>query len=353
MTWKTHPKRRSLPFEKWPKPDQDAWQIAVAEGDILDGVGPGSSWAEATRRTNIQHYGRWLGYIKYTDGPFHIDTPADRVSPDSVKAYSSHLKTLVAPITRLSMLVGLKEVIRAMTPDTNWRWLQDYCNAIQRQAKPSKDKRRLVRSSGEIYQAALAELAHVLTEPETLENRLIFRNTLMLALCAARPLRVRNLGGIVIGKNLLRSGDRWLLVFREDETKTGEPLEYFVPQSLVPLLEHYLISVRPSFPCSGENDDLWLSKDGPCKDKRFPYPWIRKTTERLIGTAMNPHLLRDCVATDLAENSPDSIGAAAIMLGHRHLGTTEKYYVHAKNLHASRKINRILEDIKSSIGAHQ
>lgn len=349
MSWKAEPRRHCIPFSAWPSKDKRCWELAIAKGDILDGRGPASHWAEETKRTNVRHYGRWLGYLKYVGIPYASIEPDERVTPETVKAYSSLLAGLVAPMTRSSMLVGMKEVVRAMYPEGQWRWLQDYCNAIQRQARPTKNKHLLIRSSREIYQAALGELNRLVEEADTVNTRVKFRDTLMLALCVSRPLRVRNLGGITIGKNLLRSGEQWLLVFVEDETKNQEPLEFFVPESLAPYLERYLETVRPQFPGAANNLDLWLSKDDPCKDRRYPYWWIRKTTKRLIGTTMNPHPLRDCVATDLAENSPDSIGAAAIMLGHRHLSTTEKYYVHAKNLQASRKINSILDDLKTSL----
>ena len=63
---------------------------------------------------------------------------------------------------------------------------------------------------------------------------------------------------------------------------------------------------------------------------------------------MNPHLLRDCAATSLSTVSPDVARAAAALLGHRNFSTTEKYYIRANRLEASRKLNAILASVKTS-----
>ena len=121
---------------------------------------------------------------------------------ENLAAYVAHLRKIVAPKTQLSMLVGLKVTIKAMAPDRSWRWLQDLCNRIQRTAKPSKEKRLLVRSSEEIYSTALQELDRATNETPDLEAAIAFRDALMLALLAARPLRVKNMTAIEIGRHL-------------------------------------------------------------------------------------------------------------------------------------------------------
>lgn len=85
------------------------------------------------------------------------------------------------------MLVGLKEVTRAMAPDQNWRWLQDLCNRLGRTAKPSKDKAKRIRSSIEIYEAAFKGLSDLADGPLDLKHCLVYRDHLMLAFLTARP----------------------------------------------------------------------------------------------------------------------------------------------------------------------
>jgi integrase/recombinase XerD len=199
--------RRYLPFDAWPSGDQAAWRAAIAKGDILDGQGPAAHWAGATRRTNLQHYSRWLGFLMAEDRLGEGLRPEERVTPDAVRAYVLCLQAEIAPRTVVSALVGLKVVIKAMTPQANWRWLADVCNALNRRSSPSKDKRARMRPTGEIHAAALAELGRLSkTALRRRIDRVAFRDTLMLAILAARPVRLRNLAGIRIGTHSATRG---------------------------------------------------------------------------------------------------------------------------------------------------
>jgi hypothetical protein len=142
--------RRYLAFEAWPGADRAAWAAAIAEGDILDGQGPAAHWAAATRRTNIQHYARWLGFLLAEGRLFDNLRPEQRVARDAVRAYIARLEAEIAPRTVVSALVGLKVMIKAMVPHTNWRWLADVCNALNRSALPRRNKKARMRPTGEI-----------------------------------------------------------------------------------------------------------------------------------------------------------------------------------------------------------
>ncbi len=78
-----------------------------------------------------------------------------------------------------------------------------------------------------------------------IEAALAFRDGLMVALLATRPLRQRNLLAIEIGRHLLQVGEGWLLAFEDKETKTRRPLEFTVPQALHAPLDRYLRHWRP------------------------------------------------------------------------------------------------------------
>jgi site-specific recombinase XerD len=110
-------------------------------------------------------------------------------------------------------------------------------------------------------------------------------------------------------------------------------------------LERYLAEVRPLFPGAALTRRLWLNQDGPVTSPRFVYQRMTRLTRRLFGKPINPHLLRDCAASSLAMVSADVARTAAALLGHRHFSTTERYYIQANELEASRKLNAILESI--------
>src|SRR5690606_25052422 len=154
----------------------------------------------------------------------------------------------IAPRTVVSSLVGLKVMMKAMAPDVNWRWLADVCNALNRTSRPQKAKAARMRPTGEIYAAAIAELDRLLATPlKRRIERVAYRDTLMLAMLAARPLRLKNFTNIRLGKHLLRQANAWIIFIPGEETKNGQTLEYALPAGLNPYLQIYLDRVRESF----------------------------------------------------------------------------------------------------------
>ena len=71
--------------EQWPAADQAAWEAMIRPGDILDGQGKAAHWRPATRRTNVQHYSRWLGYLEAIGALDPTATPSDRVTRERIR----------------------------------------------------------------------------------------------------------------------------------------------------------------------------------------------------------------------------------------------------------------------------
>lgn len=339
-----------LPANDWPFPDQRAWEDAIRPGDILDGQGPATHWRPATRRTNMQHYGRWLGYLASIGALDPTAMPSDRVTPDRIRGFVAHIKERIAPRTVVSTLVGLKVMIKAMAPEGSWRWLEDICNALNRTARPITDKRSRMRDTGEIVGTAVANMDRLLDGPLiTRLDRVAFRDSLMLALLAARPLRLKNITALARGRNLFPVNKGWEIDIPGEETKTGQPSHFTVPELLVPYLEIYLERVRPTF-LKGDTQEpnaLWLGFQGQPLTDHSLYCRIIMITDRLLGHSINPHLLRDCAATTLSTKSPDDALTATALLGHRNFKTTERYYIRANQLEASRQVGMLIDIIRS------
>jgi site-specific recombinase XerD len=331
-----------LPFIEWPKRDQQAWLRAIEDGNVLDGRGPAFHWAAATRKTDLEHYGRWLAFLAARDLLEKSDVPADRVTPEVVRAYVEQLRALVAPRTVVSSLVGLKVMLMAMAPDRDWRWLADICNRLNRNAKPIKDKRSRMLSSGKIYRTAIKRL-EVLSHTDLNKRIQIvgFRNCLMLALMTACPFRLKNFTSLEIGRNFVKLSDGWLIKIPGQEVKNRQAISFDIPARLLPYLETYLSAIRPQLTQAAVGP-LWVAWDGARLKYHGVYIAFTRISKELFGNSINPHLLRACAATTLASDSYTSAQAARGLLGHRRFETTEKYYIHAQQLRASRKINDVL-----------
>lgn len=339
-----------LPKEQWPVVDQAAWEATICPGDILDGQGEAVHWRPATRQTNVQHYSRWLGYLVSISALDPTAMPSDRVTRERIRGYVAHLQERIAPRTVVSALVGLKVMIKAMAPERSWRWLAEICNALNRTARPITDKRSRMRDTGEIVRTAVAEMDRLLDGPlVTRLDRVAFRDSLMLALLAARPLRLKNFAALARGRHLFPVAQGWEIVIPGEETKTGQPLHFTVPKLLVPYLEAYLEHVRPTFHKrdTQEPKGLWLGYEGRPLTQHSVYLRFTYITKRLFGSPINPHLLRDCAATTLSTRSPDDALTAAALLGHCNFKTTERYYIRANQLEASRQVGMLIDRIRS------
>jgi hypothetical protein len=101
-----------------------------------------------------------------------------------------------------------------------------------------------------------------------LERAVTYRDGLMIGVLSARPLRVRNLAGLELGRTFVWRGDAWWIDTPGEETKTNEAIEMPLPDELTSAIEAYLKDHRP-FLCRRRGrwtapigNALWVSQDG-------------------------------------------------------------------------------------------
>ena len=345
------PARRSLPFKEWPETDSVLWRRAIDKSrSVFGGDGKAAHWRPRTLSTSIQNYGRFLGYLAWS-GQLAIDQmPAERATPHVVEEYFDHMATNIVPASQLSLLVGLRVTLQVMHPDLNWRWLQDACNRLQSIVAGERENRPelpCIISLDRLARAELADAQMALGEgiPRPVAAAR-FRDALQLALLVRRPLRSSNFTALRLGSELKKASSGWVILIPGSQTKNGARIEMSFPDTLVDALACYLDRVRPHFPSADSSDHLWLCKFGVNRNPNWLHERICKLTKRLTGRAINPHLLRSMGATLLAEDAPDDAFAAADLLTHKHLSTTERHYIRARNLEASRRVNALISKVR-------
>jgi integrase/recombinase XerD len=331
--------RIGLSLESWPTCDREAWVRALVHAGAFDVGGTAAEWAPATRAWAIRCYGRWLSFNVGRPGWSRAARPGHRITKTAVAEYITGLRTRVAPCSAATEVVALKVMAKALEPATDWRWLERVSSRLSHLAEPARDKRSRMRPIAEVFGAAYGNLEVLRkTSLTSRAHRIAFRDSLMLALLSARPLRLKNFHTMEIGRHLLECGNGQIVMNRVH-------LEFFFPPALQPFLHIYRERVRPTFGPLTSCNTLWLSYSGDPISANEARCRIKLISKRLIGVEINPHLLRDIAATELAEASPDGILGAAALLGHRNLETTERYYVRANRLNASRSINDALAAI--------
>jgi integrase len=345
---------KRLSYERWPALDRCAWEELLREGDILEGRGAGAHWAPATRSTNAHHYGIWLGWLdRQGDLARSVDHPADRVTPNRVRAYVSELLNSVAPKTADSVLRDLKVVIKVMAPDRNWRWLMDLSNRVKQFARPRAAKSLPRMSPQEMFRKIIATFeSRYDYKPQETKANLEYRDTLMIGILLGAPIRRRNLAMMQVSEHLQFIDSAWHLRFAANEAKTHQPIHLVLPTRLSPYITFYLDTVRPSIAGIVPQDHFWLAQHGGPLRPDAIYQRIRFASERLFGEKINPHAFRSIAATLLAESSPEDALHARSLLGHRRAETTQTYYVQAKQIRSSRKVADAISDMRKSQGSY-
>lgn len=332
--------RHAIPRGDWPVADQDLWLAVVAEGDILDGQGPGANWALATVNNTRKAYGYWLHWLA-TMGllSHHVDHPLDRITPERIKSYIVDMEEDAAPLTRFVYILDLLRFAEAASPGRDWPWFRRIKNRLWARAIPSRDKTSKIRSSGDLFELGLSlmnEASGITCRYNPFQAEVQYRNGLMIAILAARPVRLKNLTAIIIGRHLIRIDDVYWLVFVSDEVKNRRHIEVPVPIVLTPYIDDYLAHHRPRLLNGNDSDRLWISRFGSdltCNSLRRE---IKLHTEEAFGKAITPHLFRDCAATSIAIHDPEHVWITTNILGHNTLATSQKYYDQSRMLEAGR-----------------
>jgi integrase len=336
-------------FDRWPAEDRLAWQAAIAEGDIFDGRGPAAHWSAGSRRSIGSGYGRWIGYL-ITEEPDALSlAPAERVTRKRLRRYLDHLDGEISPAGVFNYVKHLYDAIRFLAPERDWAWLKALVWRLNRSVRPRSKAARLATPE------RLIELGRVLMaefNPESpdLAAAIAYRDGLIIAFLAHRPIRRRNLAAIRIGRQLVRTGTRWHLLFGRQETKNHEPLEFSFPAELTSNLERYLTEVRSRFPNADGHDGLWASAKGCPMREDALYKAVLKRTKAAFGEGINLHFFRHIVATEIAQQRPTEVGMARDLLGHSDLRAVGRHYIQASQSAAADAYQAVLLALRSDSG---
>ena len=342
------PDRRCKPLEEWPEVDRRLWQAALVPGDLLEEGGSRAKYTDNTNRGIVYGYGRWLQWLDRQGQLDPTNSPGDRITPTRVRAYLADLERYNASQTVLNRLLDLSVAARVMDPHQDWSWLNRFAWPIRLRHRPARPKRPRLVTPRDLFDLGVNLMAATERENTPCDCATAYRDGLMIALLAARPLRLANFVGLVLDRTLVFRGEQWRIEIPAAETKTKEPIEFAWPEALIVPLESYLgcyrsiLAQRHGRWTRPVGQALWLSRDGSPMTRRAIYDRITRCTFKGLGRAVHPHLFRDCAATTIAIEDPGHVRIAACLLAHRTFSTTQKYYNQARMIEAARQIQDFL-----------
>jgi integrase/recombinase XerD len=345
--------RRRMLLSEWPAIDRAPWDAALRPADLLNDGGSRARHAFSSNQKAVKGYGRWLAWLAKRDLLDPHSRPGSRITPERVHKYLETLRQEVSTGTLINLLEDLYAVARVMDPDRNWSWIWPLVSKIRARHVPARRKQDRLVSATDLFDLGLDLMRRASSASTALERAVTYRDGLMIGILSTRPLRLRNLIGLELGRTFVWRGDRWWIDIPQEETKTKEAIEMPLPDELTSPIEAYLNDHRP-FLCRRRGrwtapigNALWVSQDGSPLGDRSTYQQLVARTRAAFGHPVNPHLFRDCVATSIAIEDPDHVRIAARLLGHRSLATTERYYNQARSVDAVRRHQELVIGIRN------
>ncbi len=343
------PNRRCLKVAEWPEADRLSWVAALASGHPLaEFPSTAAAWRPATELKNRRGYGRWLGHLTHI-GADLAEPLADRVTRDRVRAYVDRLREQgCRPYTVRNRISELLAVMLALAPESDWYWLKLWLARLDEAAEAAMERPLPPVLAGEVLATARRTLDRLRTSTcqQSMGDAIRYRDWLAVALLTMIPLRRRNFAGLELGRHLTQQRGSWLIEIPGPETKTGRPYHASIPAGLYLNLEHYLAHVRPILLGGRCQVALWITRGGkPMSDHTINLR-ITALTEQAFGSPLSLHAFRSLTASTLSLVAPDMMDCGRAQLGHETRRTTQRHYVRANAIQASRNHARLIQCLR-------
>lgn len=333
---------KHLPQPQWPPADRLAFDAAFCPGDLFDETaGAGAHLAAGSRKSILNGYRRWLGFLSLCH-PVDLQTPpADRITRARVRDYLDDLSKTMRPSSVATTLQCLYYAARLLAPGDDWRWLSNVRGSLFAKAQSRDRFERLVPPAQTLdYGIELMEAALALPSTGARTRELQYRDGLLIALVTLWPIRRRSLAALTVSRHIEIAGDDINLLLHAEDTKSGRPESFAVPSQLAPYLKTYVTEIRPRLIGRRPHDGFWASYGaGALTDGRL-YDIVRARLNARFGKDMSLHDFRRAAATYLAIDAPEQVGLVPGLLQHASTEVGEKHYNLANAISASQRFTR-------------
>jgi integrase/recombinase XerC len=334
-------------ISQWPVDDRYLWEQARKPAGPFDDGGPAAAWSASTVRHVEQGYGILLAWSAQAFGLNADASPI--ITEERLKAFLEAYAPGRAPQTVATTVRGIAYYYRAVSPPDGLVWLTKLAHNMTNNAPSSRPKLPRMASIADLIELGRGLMAQGLEDLASgnVSGAQVYRDGLMIAVLAARPIRRRNLCALRIGHSFERGVDSFRVRFAKKETKKGIRIDFRYPIWLTEPFEIYLRDVRPVLLKVHDKDEgwLWIGRRGRRLPADNATTNITNLTKRHLDRAVPPHNFRHCAATDIAVHDPAHVGITKNVLGHKTLASSQEYYNQADNFTAIGKWESVLMSV--------
>lgn len=351
--------RLGMAFDAWPAADQVAWNSAFEVRRPMPGRPSGARMREPSKLAIATCYARWLVWLTKNDAAALKEGPGARATEDRVIDYLHDLYDEISIIALFGYACRLKRALQLMAPDGDWSWFTPLLKYIHSEVGETPLAARPFVPADQLsaFGIELMKRASGGTALGARAQAEMFRNGLIIAFLAARPLRIKNMVQLEIGKHFIETEGGYQIKLSPSDMKTKAWVAFSMPDALAPYIRRYLHEYRPVLAAgpdfnpaqSPDGGFLLLSRTGG----KYPVATFEDMTAKLTMDRFQqrilPHGFRHCVATSIAEFNPEDMHIIRIILGHAKLAMAETYYIRAKGTEAARKVQAVVMNTRKAL----
>lgn len=314
------PRRRILPLARWPARHREAWERALADRrGRFSKRGPAAHLAERSLRTYREAYGRWLGFLDRHGRPGPDSAPGECVTPELAEAYFAEMLDLGnADHTIVGQIRSLEGALRVLEPGADFRWLVRPGGVPLRARLPMRARSFAVHHGALLYRWGIGIMEDAVRRACPRDRRVRLRDGLLIALFAARGMRLRSMHALRLGEQVRFDGERWRIALEGGrDLKAHRSIEYRVPRSLSPWIDRYVETERAELLGGRRTDAFWVKYGGGELSYRGLWERIRRRSAERFGKEgeFGPHRFRHAIGTTAPSVDPAAPGVASALLG--------------------------------------
>jgi integrase len=212
------------------------------------------------------------------------------------------------------------KLIRQVLTDGVWSEVVSLPNVLMQQARLAKDH-------APIKAAITAQLA------------------VAIAILTFAPIRLSNLVGIELDKNLIKPGglnSTYWLVFEHYDVKNRVDLEFPLDQPLTDLIDEYVDDFRPALLRGSNASWLFPGEAGRPKVAITFSLQITRRVQKAVGLRITVHQFRHAAAAIYLKHRPGDYEIVRRLLGHRDVQTTIRFYCGLETTRATEDFGKLI-----------